>query len=313
VMPIDGPELVRRYKANYGMPDRAAITEDMVLHHWALERRLTTELLSSDPARRWSVFERCYSTLYAELPWLNELSGAVPTESAADEAADWSALIGPAPRRVYEIGSGKGRLAAALADRGYECTATEITRERGQKWTADRQSLRWTVSDGVHLDTFERPGSYDAVISNQVIEHLHPDDLAPHFAGVHAILNAGGRYVFATPHAFAGPADVSRVFDRDRPEGMHLKEYTYGELQDAVHGAGFTRLEAVFRLPRAIRTRCGRAGHPTASRTYFLYLRVVERAIAGFNHRQRRQAARALRLGLWPSGITLIAKKGRRQ
>ena len=140
VMEINGPELVRRYKANYGIPDRAAITEEMVLHHWTLERRLTTELLSSDPAGRWNVFERCYSTLYSELPWLNELSGAASTESAVDEAEDWSGLIGPPPKRVYEIGSGKGRLAAALADRGYECTATEITRERGQKWTAGHPS-----------------------------------------------------------------------------------------------------------------------------------------------------------------------------
>ena len=73
-MEIAGPELVRRYKANYGIPDRAPITEEMVLHHWTLERRLTAELLSSDPTYRWNAFERCYSTLYSELPWLNELS-----------------------------------------------------------------------------------------------------------------------------------------------------------------------------------------------------------------------------------------------
>jgi SAM-dependent methyltransferase len=310
-MEISGPELVRRYKANYRIPDRAPITEEMILHHWALERRLTTELLSSDPASRWNVFERCYSTLYSEVPWLNELSDAASFESAPDEswAEEWSYLIGPPPRRVYEIGSGKGRLAAALVDRGYECTATEITRERGQKWTAARQSLRWTVADGVHLDSFERPESYDAAISDQVIEHLHPDDLVPHFAGAHAILKAGGRYVFATPHAFAGPSDVSRVFGRDRSEGMHLKEYTYRELQDAVRAAGFERLDAVFRVPRALRARCRRALRPVASRAYFRYLRALERAIARWPHRRRRQAARVLRLGLWPSDITLVATK----
>ena len=92
--------------------------------------------------------------------------------------------------------------------------------------------LRWTVSDGVHLERFEAPESYDAVISDQVIEHLHPDDLVAHFAGVHAILKPGGRYALATPHAFEGPFDVSRVFGSERPQGMHLKEYTYRELQD---------------------------------------------------------------------------------
>jgi SAM-dependent methyltransferase len=210
---------------------------------------------------------------------------------------------------VYEIGSGKGRLIAALADRGYECTATEITRERGKKWTADRPSLRWTVSDGVHLERFEAPDSYDAAISDQVIEHLHPDDLVAHFVGVRAILKPGGRYAFATPHAFAGPSDVSLVFESERPQGMHLKEYTYRELQAAVSAAGFKRIDAVFRLPRAIRARCGRRVQPLPSRTYFLYLRLMERAMGRLPHRRRRQAARVLRLGLWPSGITLVATK----
>jgi SAM-dependent methyltransferase len=165
------------------------------------------------------------------------------------------------------------------------------------------------VSDGVHLDNFERRASYDAVISDQVIEHLHPDDLVEHFIGAHAILNAGGQYVFATPHAFEGPSDVSRVFGSDRAQGMHLKEYTYRELQDAVYAAGFQRIEAVFRLPRAVRARCGRSVHPAASRTYFLYLRVIERAIARLPRQKRRHAARVLRPALWPSGITLVATK----
>jgi SAM-dependent methyltransferase len=306
---VHGPELVRRYKANYGIPDLAPVTEQMVLHHWALERRLTNELLSSDPVYRWDVFERCYTTLYSELPWLNELTGTASRESRVDEAEDWCRLIGPPPKRVYEVGSGKGRLIAALADRGYECTATDITRERGQKWTAARPSLRWTVSDGVHLDRFETPESYDAAISDQVIEHLHPDDLVAHFVGAHAILKPGGRYAFATPHAFEGPSDVSCVFDSERPQGMHLKEYTYRELQAAVHAAGFSRIDAVFRLPRAVRARCGRRPHPRRSRAYFLYLCRVERALARLSHHRRRQAARVLRLGLWPSGITLVATK----
>ncbi|HEY7501155.1 MAG TPA: class I SAM-dependent methyltransferase [Vicinamibacterales bacterium] len=303
---IHGPELVRRYKTNYGIPDGAPITEAMIRHHWALERRLTRELLSSEPAHRWDVFEHCYTTLYSELPWLNDLTGTLSSESG-DEAEDWSRLVGPPPKRIYEVGSGRGRLVAALAGRGYECTATEITRERGSKWTAARPSLRWTVSDGVHLERFEAPESYDAVISDQVIEHLHPDDLVAHFAGVRAILKPGGRYAFATPHAFEGPFDVSRVFGSEQPQGMHLKEYTYRDLQRAVYAAGFERIDAVFRLPRAVRARCGRRPYPRRSRSYLLYLSSIERVISRFPRRLRRHAAGVLRLALWPSGIALVA------
>jgi SAM-dependent methyltransferase len=308
VAEFSGTTLVRRYKQHYAIAADATVTEEMLFKHWALERKLTADLLSSDPEVRWEVFERCYTTLYSELRWLNDLAGtALTSASAVDSAEDWMRLIGPPPRRVYEIGSGKGRLIAALAARGYECTATEITRERGEKWTSPGQPLRWTVSDGVHLDRFESPESYDAIISDQVIEHLHPDDLVAHFAGAYSILKPGGRYAFATPHGFEGPFDVSRVFGADRPAGMHLKEYTYRELLLALRAAGFSTIKASFRLPRQVRARMNEKPYPLPSRSYLMYLRGIERLIATLPRRLRCATARALRLALWPSGITLVA------
>lgn len=306
---MHGPELVRRYNANYRLPEQATVSEEMILYHWALERSLARELLSSDAEHRWEVFERCYTTLYSELHWLNEIGGQPSTEAPLQAAQDWAHLIGPAPKRVYEVGSGKGGLIAALADLGYDCTATEITRERGAKWTDSRASVRWRTSDGVHLDRFEAAESYDAVISDQVIEHLHPDDLLAHFSGAHHILGTGGRYVFATPHTFEGPFDVSRVFGRDRAEGMHLKEYTYRELRIALRQAGFNRIGAALRLPRGMRARFGGKPRPISSQAYLRYLTALERVIERRPSRRRRNIARVLRAALWTSAIFIIATK----
>lgn len=302
-----GPQLIRRYKQNYGIPDHIALTEELIQRHWSLERRLTSELLSADPAHRWEVFERCYTELYSELRWLTDLVGSEDTSGNA--AADWSSFIGPPPRRVYEVGSGKGHLILALADRGYFCTATEITRERGEKWARPHERLRWKISDGVHLDRFEEPESYDAVISDQVIEHLHPADLVAHLRGAHAILRLGGRYAFMTPHAFGGPCDVSRVFGFDQPGGMHLKEYTYRELLTALHAAGFMRIEAAFRLPHSVRARFANRPRPVPSLAYLAYLRAMECIMAPLSGRVRRRAAGAMRLALWPRCIALVATK----
>ncbi len=71
-----GQELIDRYKRNYNIPTDAEITEEMILVHWELEKRLTKELLESTPENRWDVFERCYGTLYSELWWLNKFIGA---------------------------------------------------------------------------------------------------------------------------------------------------------------------------------------------------------------------------------------------
>ena len=119
-----------------------------------------------------------------------------------------------------------------LASLGYNCKATEITRERGDKFSTNYSNLSWGISDGVHLESFELTNSYNVVISNQVIEHIHPADLLEHFKGVLSILSNGGKYILDTPHRYIGPSDVSRVFKCDRPLGMHLKEYTFQELKE---------------------------------------------------------------------------------
>ena len=185
-----GQELIDRYKKNYNIPTDAEITEEMFLAHWELEKRLTKELLQSNPENRWEVFERCYSTLYSELWWLNQFGGANRTLLPSQLYKNWLYLIGPPPKKNYEVGSGKGDLIAYLASCGFECRATEITRERGKKYISEHPYLSWAISDGVHLERFEAPTSYDVVISDQVIEHLHPDDLYEHFKGVLSILSS---------------------------------------------------------------------------------------------------------------------------
>lgn len=69
-----GIELINRYKRNYGIPAQAEITEEMILAHWKLEKKLTKELLESQSENRWEVFEKAYTTLYTKLQWLNLLS-----------------------------------------------------------------------------------------------------------------------------------------------------------------------------------------------------------------------------------------------
>lgn len=225
-----GQELTRRYKDNYAIPQDAAVLEDMILAHWRLEQDLTKQLLEATPENRWAVFERCYTTLYAELEWLNRLTGSAASDPARRYAA-WPAVIGEPPKDIYEIGSGKGELIAYLAHCGYRCKGTEITRERGEKHATKHPNLSWGISDGIHLSQFESRDSYDVVMSDQVIEHLHPADVTEHFLGVRSILRDGGKYVLATPHTLAGPSDVSRVFKCDKPMGMHLEEYSYQEFE----------------------------------------------------------------------------------
>jgi len=301
-----GQALVNRYRKNYGIPDEAELSEAMILSHWDLERRLRGELLASSLENRRNTFERCYTELYSELGWLNRLMDSIGSKPPESRFADWLGIIGEPgdpPARVFELGPGKGELIGLLADRGFDCTASEITSERGDKWQAERPNLGWIASDGIHLDLFVAPESFDIIISSQVIEHLHPDDLDAHFRGAASILRPGGRYIMSVPHSYAGPADISRVFDCDSTHGMHLKEYTYRQLTQAAEMADFHRLLAPIRFP-------GGKLKPVASSFYLNYMIGLESLIGLFPAgRKRRMVAKAARVLYFSPFLMLVAEK----
>jgi SAM-dependent methyltransferase len=305
---LDPRALVARYRAKHGIPAEAEVTPAMVLRHWELEKALRRDLLAASRERRWEVFERGYSRLYREIEWINRLAGTANPERRATDHDLWADLLGPPPLRVYEVGSGAARLISALARRGYRCTGTEITRERGQQRAVQHPNLSWSNSDGVHLERFEPANSYDAVISDQVVEHLHPGDLLDHLRGVRAILRPGGRYIVRTPHPAVGPSDGSRLFDAPDPRGIHLKEYTYRELAGALRQAGFRRVHAPLVLPYYLTGRLGVRLRPIHRGPYLPYLMLLERLLIRLpNQRLRRRVAAWLRFALFRGNMILIA------
>jgi SAM-dependent methyltransferase len=268
----------------------------MVQHHMDLEYRLTQTLLSSLPEDRPKVWASSYDQLYRDLPWL----AASSASNKGGEEANYRHLLKliPVGSRVIEIGSGAGSLAIYLNKAGRSCVATEITSERGVR---DAGGVSWHNTDGVHLAEFESAASYDYVLSMQVIEHLHPEDVETHFRGALALLRPSGQYLFTTPHAFFGPADLSAVFSLDRPHFMHLKEYTHRELGAIARRAGFHTVEAVYLPPLAIRRILPFVVH---SRWLYRYLRPVEAVCSRF-----RVPHSILRALLFHRDVFLIATK----
>lgn len=311
-----GAELIERYKDNAHMPPEAEITEQMILRHWNLERDLAIELLESTPETRWEVFEQCYSRFYGELTWLNLYTGKAETKSPAERYGDWLEAIDGPPKRIYEVGSGEGEMISYLAEIGFDCRASEITRERGQQKVSTKfPNLTWGKSDGVHLDRFEPKNTYDVVLSDQVIEHLHPEDVIPHFKSVFTILATGGIYVFNTPHRYTGPYDISRVFKCDEPKGMHLHEYTYRELARVAMETGFSEVYYVigYRL-RQIAAKLGIAGTSQMVRIGTINLKIIlltERILQAVpKHRWRRFCGELLKKAkLFKDDIFLAARK----
>jgi SAM-dependent methyltransferase len=249
---ISSEELVIRYANNYNLPPDE-ITFDMVQKHWLLEKSLTKQLLGSTPKNRQTTFYDAYNTLYNELPWLAK-SGSNINHTASDQIYTnrWLPLLKEIKgKSIYEVGSGNGSLINFLASKGAICTGTEISNNRPDKSTVP--NLEWHSTDGVNLINYEAKESYDIVISDQVIEHLHPDDIGIHFKNVFDILKPGGKYIFYTPHYYMGPGDVSLVFGKAEAEGMHLKEYKYHEVYGLLESVGFNKIDIPVNLDKTMR------------------------------------------------------------
>lgn len=84
-------------------------------------------------------------------------------------------------------------------------------------------------------------GSVDVAYSNQLMEHLHPDDALEQLANIHRALKPGSVYYCVTPSRISGPHDISVYFDTVA-QGLHLKEYSYRGLTDLFRQAGFRRV-----------------------------------------------------------------------
>jgi SAM-dependent methyltransferase len=148
---------------------------------------------------------------------------------------------------VLEIGPGRCHLAFALAPFVKKIYGVDVSAlDTSSRVPPSNFELRLT--DGVHMPVDS--DSVDLVFSNQLMEHLHPDDANEQLRDVYRVLRKGGRYVCVTPSRANGPHDCSAYFDdlpcpieggHYRAAGLHLKEYTTRELVDTFKKVGFRR------------------------------------------------------------------------
>ena len=78
--------------------------------------------------------------------------------------------------------------------------------------------------------------------SDQLLEHLHPEDAFDQLQNIYKALCPGCIYICITPNRLNGPHDISKYFD-NVATGFHLKEYTFTELYGLLREVGFSSIK----------------------------------------------------------------------
>ena len=197
----------------------------------------------------------------------------------------------PTTPRLFEIGYGCGALLAEVAAAGYEAAGIEVSaamREQSLPIVPPEYHRDLRLGDFLDQDFAVQQGQYDLVYWNDVFEHVPPDEIADYLTQIHALLRPGGCLVTITPNWHERPSDVTADFCPPRTEarGLHLKEYTLGEVTHLLHRAGFARVETpLVVLPQQIHLGLGgfaglkRCGEPVLE---YLPFRLARLLVHGF-------------------------------
>lgn len=210
---------------------------ERIYQHYVLERRLAAQLFNAPRAERATIYGLVYSELFTSLPDHPQVAAARSTSNIALDLQYLNVTLTP-QTRFLEIGCGDAEMSFAVAATVCHAYGLDVTEELIQHQRAPENfSFLRTQSTDIALPD----NSIDIAYSNQLIEHLHPDDVEEQMKEVLRVLRPGGAYSCKTPSRITGPHDVSEYFDY-AASGFHLCEYDYHSICQLFKRTGFREI-----------------------------------------------------------------------
>lgn len=218
-----------------------ARTPEQVREHYDIEKVLAEKLRSASREERRALYTAVYDELFKRLPHHPQLTHKADPAAQA-RVVGWQMRFLKRflqPDSVYlEVGPGDCAVVLEVAKSVKQVYAVDVSNEITKRASFPR-NFELALSDGCSIPV--PLGSVDVAYSNQLMEHLHPDDAMQQLKNIYDSLAPGGHYICITPSRLTGPHDVSRYFD-DVATGLHLKEYTATELDRLFRQVGFSRI-----------------------------------------------------------------------
>ena len=252
---IKGP--TRGQRMPIALPKTEPRSFERVREHYSIEKELAARLRSATKEERRHLYSAVYDELFQRVPDHPQLTRKLDTALRRREVRERLQLLRRYLHReatYLEIGPGDCALAVEAARRVRTAFAVDVSREVASGVHL-LKNLDLVITDGSSIPV--PAGTVDIAYSDQLMEHLHPDDAVEQVRSIHDVLSPGGIYICITPNRWSGPHDISRYFD-DEATGFHLREYTVAELATMFREAGFARVQVLVgsggvHVPMAVR------------------------------------------------------------
>lgn len=218
-------------------------TIEQVREHYVIEKELAAKLRSASREERRHLYTSLYNELFQRVPHHTQLTHKSSPEERKVTISEQMKFLHrflSNGSTFLEVGPGDCAMSLEVARHVKQVYAVDVSNEI-TGGLAHSRNFQLVISDGCSIPVPK--GSIDVAYSNQLMEHLHPDDAYDQLQNIYNALSDGGVYVCITPNRLNGPHDVSRHFDKTA-SGFHLKEYSISELKELFRNVGFSKIRA---------------------------------------------------------------------
>jgi SAM-dependent methyltransferase len=216
-------------------------TLEQMREHYEIEKELASKLRNSSQQERRYLYSSLYDEMYKRVPLHPQLTRKSSHDETAKAISSQLKVIENFLNKditFLEIGPGDCAFSFEVAKFVKQVYSVDVSDEITKSVTRPPNS-HLILSDGSNIPL--PPNSVNVAYSNQLMEHLHPEDALEQLQNIYNTLMPGGVYICITPNRLNGPHDISRSFD-EVATGFHLKEYTVSELSKLFRKVGFSRL-----------------------------------------------------------------------
>lgn len=222
-------------------------TLEQIIEHYEIEKKLAARLRNSTRQERQTLYKSIYNELFISVPHHPQLARKVSLQESEKKVDYEMRFLQPFLKSdsiFLEVGPGDCALSFRVSNFVKEVYAIDVSDEIFKNLDPC-PNVTLILSNGTDIPV--PLNSVDLAYSNNLIEHIHPDDTMEQLDNIYKVLAPGGVYICITPNRLTGPHDVSRDFDTIAT-GFHLKEYTVTELQHMFRKVGFSRIRVYLQI-----------------------------------------------------------------